>query len=125
MLANARTGLAAPVVLYFGNLVGETGDALSPLRVSAADLGGVKAALNSAAGISSRFDFNRDGKVNTADLGLLRSNIGASLPFITAPTTSTASAAPVTALGPPATPAEQRSRTMLRSDLLFSSAPIL
>jgi len=75
MLANAHTGLAAPVVLYFGNLVGETGDALSPLRLSAADLGGVKAALNSAAGIDSRFDFNRDGKVNALDLGAVRANL--------------------------------------------------
>src|SRR5206468_677965 len=51
MLADTHTGLAVPAVFYFGNLVGETGDALTPLRVSSADLGGVKRALNSAAGI--------------------------------------------------------------------------
>jgi hypothetical protein len=48
-----RTGLAAPDVFCFGNLVGETGDRGSPSRVTALDLRRVRAALFSDAGITS------------------------------------------------------------------------
>ena len=73
------TGLAAPDVFYFGNLIGETGDALSPFRVTAADLGAIKKALNTDATVSNRFDFNRDGKVNALDLGLAKSYLNRGL----------------------------------------------
>jgi hypothetical protein len=69
VLANNDTGLRAPDVFYFGSLVGETADASSPLRVSAADLGGIKRALNTHATVASHFDVNHDGQVNALDLG--------------------------------------------------------
>jgi hypothetical protein len=93
MLADAHTGLAAPVTFYFGSLVGETGDALSPLRVSSADLGGMKSKLNSVAGIESRYDVNRDGRVNALDLGAVRANLFHSLEPIAPPPIVTAPAA--------------------------------
>jgi len=102
--ANANTGLSAPDVFYFGNLVGETGDASSPLRVSAADLGGVKAHLNSDAGRDNRYDINRDGVVNALDLGAVRANYGRSLsaevvtpPMVTAGTEPDPLEDPITA----------------------------
>ena len=78
--ANPHTGLAAPDVFYFGNLIGETGDGTSPFRVTAADLGAIKKALNSDATVSSRYDFNRDGKVTALDLGLAKANLNRGLP---------------------------------------------
>src|SRR4051812_19629714 len=62
--ANDRTGLAAPDVFYFGNLIGETGDAGSPLRVSPTDLAAVRAAPGDASAVSTTADLNRDGRVN-------------------------------------------------------------
>jgi hypothetical protein len=92
--ANANTNLAAPDVFYFGNLVGETGDASTPWRVSAADLGAVKAHLNSDAAIGSAYDFNRDGVVNALDLGAVRANYGRSLapPVVSPPVMPTVAA---------------------------------
>jgi hypothetical protein len=124
--ATAVTGLGKPDVFYFGNLVGDTvdADAATTASVDARDLATTRSQLfTNAVPVANRFDFNRDGKVNTVDLGLLRSNIGASLPFITAPTGASASSAPVVA--PVATPATDRSRTSVRSDLLFGTAPII
>jgi hypothetical protein len=77
--ANERTGIAAPEVFYFGNLVGETGDDGSPLRVTALDLSAVKQALNRAAPITSRLDFNRDGLINALDVAALKANLNRSL----------------------------------------------
>jgi hypothetical protein len=77
--ADPDTGLARPDTFYFGNLIGETGDAPTPTRVSAADLGAVKARLNTRATVESPHDFNRDGRVNALDLGAARANYGRSL----------------------------------------------
>jgi uncharacterized delta-60 repeat protein len=78
--ANAQTGLSAPDVFYFGNLIGETGDTTGTLlRVNAGDLGGVKRVLNTTPNISSRYDFNRDGRVNALDLGATKANLNRSL----------------------------------------------
>ena len=114
VLPGARTGLARPDVFYFGNLTGETGDApASPAggppvptggRVNALDLSAVKRALNAAATITGRFDFNRDGRVNALDLAAVRSNLNRTLAPLTAP----AAAAPVFStlpVAPAATPA--------------------
>jgi ELWxxDGT repeat protein len=75
--ANSNTGLAQPDVFSFGNLIGETGDggAAAGWRVSALDLGVVKRALNSAAGITAAADANRDGRVNALDLGIVKRNL--------------------------------------------------
>ena len=132
--ATAVTGLAKPDVFYFGNLVGKSGAApagASALSVNAFDLASVRDAMYaSAVPVTNRYDFNRDGKVNATDLALVRANLGASLPLITAPSAQTSSAAssaaasssvsPGTAPGP--TP--QR-RTSVRSELLFGTAPIV
>jgi hypothetical protein len=72
--ANQRTGLAAPDVFSFGNLIGEVGDSglAAGWRVSASDLGAVKRALNAPAAITSATDFNRDGRTNALDLGIAK-----------------------------------------------------
>jgi ELWxxDGT repeat protein len=92
--AGDSTGLLAPHVFYFGSLAGETGDALTPLRVSAADLAGVKRFLNTTAGPDSRYDINRDGKVNALDLGLVRAGVFQAIKPIVVPAPATASIAP-------------------------------
>jgi len=86
--ANPRTGLAAPDVFQFGNLVGEAGDgaatatatATAGPRVSALDLAAVKRALNTVSSpVTSRIDFDRDGRVNASDLAAARSGLGQAL----------------------------------------------
>ena len=78
--ANYHTGLSRPDVFSFGNLIGETGDAPTPTKVSAADLASVKRVRNAATGVESRQDVNRDGKVNALDLGVIKRNLNRSLP---------------------------------------------
>ena len=80
--ANANTGLAAPDVFSFGNLIGETGDAGSTLgwRVNALDVSTVKRALNAATTISSATDINRDGRTNALDLSIVRRALNVPLP---------------------------------------------
>jgi hypothetical protein len=84
VLAGPRTGLPRDDVFYFGNLVGDTGDA-APARVTALDLSAVKRSLNSASTAGGRFDFNRDGRVNALDLAMVRANLNRALPTLTAP----------------------------------------
>ena len=79
----AATGLDFADVFCFGNLVSESGDgsttASAAARVSAADLRRTRAALGQGAGIQNPFDHNRDGRVNSVDVWLVRSNYGRSL----------------------------------------------
>ena len=84
--ANERTGLAQPDVFYFGNLVGDTGDTGIPARVTARDVLAVRRQLltKSRVGEMSRFDFNRDGRVNALDLAGARGNLNRTLGPITA-----------------------------------------
>lgn len=94
--ANARTGLAADDVFYFGSLVGETGD----LQVTAVDYALVRMNAGRPAPIGSRFDFDRDGRMTAFDLLTARANVFHSLPALNnpaaaAPTASVAVAAPV------------------------------
>jgi ELWxxDGT repeat protein len=81
MKANGHTGLSAPDVFRFGNLIGETGDAGATLgwRVNALDLTAVRRALNAAAPITSATDFNRDGRTNALDLSIVKRNLNRSL----------------------------------------------
>jgi ELWxxDGT repeat protein len=76
-----RTGLALPDVFSFGNLIGEADGAggAGGWRVNALDLGAVKKALNSTAGLSATTDVNRDGRVNALDLGLIKRNLNRGL----------------------------------------------
>jgi hypothetical protein len=85
--ADANTGLAAPDVFYFGNLIAETGDpgASLSLRVNALDLGAIKRALNSVATITSTVDPNRDGRVNALDLGIAKQNLNQALSLLAVP----------------------------------------
>ena len=63
-------------MFYVGYLIGETGEAVSAggtLTVNAIDLLRTRQALSPAAGIDSRYDFNRDGRVSPTDLAIVRS----------------------------------------------------
>jgi hypothetical protein len=100
VLANAVTGLAAPDVFYFGNLVGSTGvpdpGTAGGFRVNYIDFARTRAA--SAAGqpapVTSRFDHDRDGDVDADDQALVRLNFAARLdPFAADPVFVAASAA--------------------------------
>ena len=86
-LANANTGLRAPDVFYFGNLPGETGD--QPFRlvtVTQRDELLVRRALRArGAGITSHYDFDRDGDVDSMDVLVVRRNIGARLSSLGGP----------------------------------------
>ena len=85
-LANALTGLAAPDVFSFGNLVGDTGDSdAAPFRVNALDIAAVKRALHTDSDLTGRFDFNRDGRVNALDLAAVRGNLNRGLGAVLAP----------------------------------------
>jgi hypothetical protein len=100
--ANDNTRLAAPDVFYFGNLAGETGDRPAALAVSAMDLARtLRATSSSPAGLTSRFDFNRDRKVNALDRVIVRQAMLKSLAALTAP--------PVASLAAPVPPSRARS----------------
>jgi hypothetical protein len=85
VLPGERTGLAAPHVFYFGNLVGETGDGTGTFRVGALDLAAVKRALNQTVPVTSAVDFDHDGRVTALDLAAARANLNRTLPRFAAP----------------------------------------
>ena len=93
--ANADTGLAAPDVFFFGNLIGETGDGTGAAewRASALDLATVKRALNTDASPASATDFNRDGRTNALDLATVRRALNRALPAPAPPADLTGRAA--------------------------------
>ena len=70
----ANTGLAAPDVFYFGNLVGCTGLAADP-AVTASDFSATRRAFSRGSTITNAFDHNRDGVVDTRDAILTRINL--------------------------------------------------
>lgn len=77
-------------VFYFGNLRAETGDGenaeQAALRVTALDLAGTRAALNTgSAGVENNFDHNRDRRVNALDLAAVRRNLNREIDLFTAP----------------------------------------
>jgi hypothetical protein len=82
--ANADTGLAAPDVFGFGNLVGDTGNSATSLTVNAQDLAAVRRHLFSPSAVTGRFDFDRDGRVTAADFSIVRANYLARLQPLTA-----------------------------------------
>ena len=101
------TGLLNPDVFYFGNLVGESGDPASVLRVGALDLAAVKRDLNKVVGIDSTVDFNRDRRVNALDLAAAKSNLNGRLTPVNAPMAAMAAPAapqPVTSEAARSTP---------------------
>lgn len=67
--ATPNTGLKAPDVFYFGNLVGESGND-DRLTVTTADTTGPRAnpsSFSNPAPVTSPFDYNRDTLVNSTD----------------------------------------------------------
>jgi hypothetical protein len=93
--ANANTGLSKPDVFYFGNLVGETGDSATAAAVTALDQTGVRKNVNAlSAPVTSRYDFDRDGRVTLGDMLIARRNqYRPALRLITAPAAPAAGAA--------------------------------
>jgi hypothetical protein len=88
--ANADTGLAAPDVFYFGNLVGDAvtaGDTDAAL-VSYADVWATRSRIPSLAGVTSPYDLDRDRRVSPIDMEVSRRNVRRSLPLFTAPSTA-------------------------------------
>jgi hypothetical protein len=85
--ANAHSGLAAPDVFSFGNLIGETGDGggAAGWRVSALDVAAVKHDLNTPTSVTSRSDLNRDGRINALDVAVVKKNLTRSLAPTPAP----------------------------------------
>jgi ELWxxDGT repeat protein len=77
--ANARTGLAAPDLFSFGNLIGDTGDSPTTYRVNALDLAAVKRALNTPTTVAAPTDFNRDGRTNALDLAIVKRSLNHNL----------------------------------------------
>jgi hypothetical protein len=84
--ATDRTGLAAPDVFYFGSLVGDVGDTTAGMtqsRINVLDLAQVKKSLpNNNVFMTSRFDIDRDGKINATDLSVIKSNLYATLEML-------------------------------------------
>ena len=78
LLETSRTGLPAPDVFHFGNLVADTGDASGPqATVDSQDLLRTRSDRTSrrtTAATTSRSDHNRDGRVNAKDVLLVRRN---------------------------------------------------
>ena len=102
--AAGHTGLAAPDVFYFGNLVGGTGQHNNVAIVNITDISITKQAVNTPATITSIVDFNRTGQVTISDVSLAKLNNQISIPLFTAPVppppavvVATAFAVPVTA----------------------------
>jgi hypothetical protein len=87
--ADAVSWLPRDDVFYFGNLVGETGDAASPLRVSAVDLAATRRATQvfpGPVGVREKYDIDRNGTLaGTTDVAAVRENLGRGLPALVAP----------------------------------------
>ena len=96
--ADADTGLAQPDVFYFGNLVGDTGGVGTPV-VNATDVLLTRSNVGrTTAAALNRFDFNRDGKIDAADVLIARNNQRHALPLFTAPA-APAGASPAAGFG--------------------------
>src|SRR5205085_8499425 len=80
-----NTGLAAPDVFYFGNLVGDGNDSGAP-TVNVSDVAATRANAGSVdAAASSRYDFNRDGVVDFVDVSIVRNNLRLALAPVNPP----------------------------------------
>ena len=117
-----NTNLAAADVFYFGHLAGEAGDGRPPggPAITAADVALTRAAANGArVSLSSRYDHNRDGRVNALDVLVTRAAVRTALPWLSGVTPAGASA--------PAAPAPEpvaatRERLRHRASLLLDDA---
>jgi ELWxxDGT repeat protein len=83
----AGTRLGVPDVFYFGSLLGDTGESVTPARVEPGDEARVLRRSFATAAVNSALDIDRDGKVNATDVLALRRNMNATLlPPVLAPT---------------------------------------
>ena len=121
MLANGRTGLLAPDVFYFGNLVGHTGRG-GTFAVSTFDLARVRAKQATTGEVFDvRYDFDRSGIVDWQDLFIVRASLGHSLASLTPGQTATQlpRAASALAVGDrPASPPRRRAWEEVSPDVL-------
>jgi len=78
VLANARTGLDAAAVSYVGHLQGEVNGQVSVgrFRVTAGDVTPVGAQIGATVTVGSAFDLVKNGRITTADLTAVSSQIG-------------------------------------------------
>jgi hypothetical protein len=93
LLATPNTGLSAPDVFYFGNLVGDTGDSApgQPPTVNAADVARTRAHVGATDPDSlARYDFDGNGAIDARDLATVRRNLFHSLPAFSAVTVAQA-----------------------------------
>jgi subtilisin family serine protease len=116
--ATAATGLAAADVFLFGNAIGEVGNSAVDAVVSMQDVDLIAANQAATAAIGSRYDINRDGRVNTVDRSLAslnRTTARTALPLLVAAAGAIETAAvPPTAFSESATRlAESRSNGRL------------
>ena len=85
VLPTQRTGLGAPDVFYFGNLVGDTSDAAAgaaTARVSTSDYTRTIKAFDQFSTITSPFDHDHDLAVTSLDVLAARRNLGAWIDLI-------------------------------------------
>jgi hypothetical protein len=138
-LATGRTGLAAPEVFSFGNLVGDTGtfrradelDFTRTVRVDGADSAAVRANFARDTGppeqqYANRYDHNRDRAVNVLDLMITQRNLARSLRPVTAPPPAVAASPtrPAPAIRSGYRPAAASAATAATATL-FAESPIL
>ena len=104
--ATVATGQTAPDVFLFGNAVGEVGDSATDAIVSLQDVQLIAANATAVAAVTSRYDVNRDGRVNAIDRSLAslsRTTARTALPLIAAAAaagSATTFAAPGAMFGP-------------------------
>lgn len=72
--AGSNSGLLADDQFYFGSNVGEAGDTPGDAKVNATDELAARFAAAPVVPITHRADFNRDGKVDGADVAIVRGN---------------------------------------------------
>ncbi len=89
--ANAHTGLKTDDVFYFGNAVAEIGNSTLNAFVDGTDFAGSRDNQTKNSQITNKFDFNRDGKVDAADMTIASTN---ATNFLTALKLITPSATP-------------------------------
>jgi hypothetical protein len=84
VLASGNTGLSAPEMFYFGNAIGDSGNASANAQVNTSDENAARihphTFLNPAP-VDDPYDYNRDKRVNTSDENYSRIN---STSFLTA-----------------------------------------
>ena len=102
VLANTDTGLAAADVFYVGNAVGETFNSAAQFRVDGQDVARTRNAQLKPTDLASRYDHNRDRRVNTLDQAIARSNQRFTLYPMTAAGTDAGTAGVPSAGAPPA-----------------------